>query len=216
MKKIIIYIFTFFIVSLFITPAFSQTFKELVTKYRELQKEKDYEEAIIVLDLMLKKYPSNEPEITYFNRGNSYRHLNELKKAIKDYNKAIEIKPDYAEAYNNRANSYFDLEEFDKAISDYTSLIKIMPSNYYAYFNRANAYSQLFNYDSAVADYTKAIELKPDFANAYYNRGNKYYGMSMYKEAIEDWKKVIKLDPEYKSALQSKIDEAKSLIDKKK
>jgi tetratricopeptide (TPR) repeat protein len=216
MKRILVFTFSFLFFSALISPAFSQTFKELVTKYRELQKEKDYEEAVEILDLMLKKYPNTEPEVTYFNRGNTYRHLQEFKKAIKDYNKAIEIKPDYTEAYNNRANSYFDLEEFDKAISDYTSLIKFIPGNYYAYFNRANAYSQLFKYDSAVVDYTKAIELKPDFANAYYNRGNKYYGMSMYKEAIEDWKKVIKLDPAYESALQSKIDDAKSLIDKKK
>lgn len=216
MKKIIICVLSLFYFLLFLSPAFSQSFKELVTKYRELQKEKDFEEAVKILDLMLKKFPNNEPEITYYNRGNTYRLLKEYNKAILDYTKAIEIKPDYANAYNNRGISHIDLDEYEEAIADYNIVIKYKPDYPYAYFNRANAYSGLFKYDSAITDYNKAIELKPDFADAYYNRGNKYYGISSYKEAIEDWEKAIKLDPAYELELRNKINEAKYQMDKKK
>jgi tetratricopeptide (TPR) repeat protein len=216
MKRHLLYSLLIICFSLSINPAYSQTFNELETKYKKAQKDKDYDEVIEILTNMLKKYPDNQPEVSYFNRGNAYRYIREYKKAVADYTKVIKIKPGYTDAFYNRGVCFFRLEEFEKAVSDFTEVIKIVPDYPNVYFNRANSYSCKFNYDSAVVDYTKAIELNPDFADAYYNRGNKYYDMSMYKEAIEDWKIVIKLDPAYKSALQNKIDEAKEQLDKKK
>jgi tetratricopeptide (TPR) repeat protein len=216
MKKYIFNILIITLVLLSTSISYSQTFNELETKYKKAQKDKDYDEVIEILTTMLKKYPDNQPEISYFNRGNAYRYIREYKKAVADYTKTIKIKPGYTDAYYNRGVCFFRLEEFEKAVSDFTEVIKIIPDYPNVYFNRANAYSGLFSYDSAVVDYTKSIELNPDFADAYYNRGNKYYDMSMYKEAIEDWKIVIKLDPAYKSALQNKIDEAKEQLSKKK
>ena len=196
MKKNILYFAVFFIIFLAV-PSYSQTFNELVKRYRVAQKLEEYENMILILDTMLIKYPNNQPEITYFNRGNTYRQLKEYNMAILDYTKAIGIKPDYASAFNNRGISYFDMDEYENAIKDYTEVIKLKPDYPLVYFNRANAYSCQFDYDRAVADYTKSIELKPDFSDSYYNRGNKYYGMGKYKEAILDWEKAVKLDPAY-------------------
>lgn len=196
--------------------SFSQTFNELIEKYKEAQKSKDYDEMIDVCDIMLKKYPNTRPEVTYFNRGNAYRIIGKLNDAINDYTNAIKSKQDYTDAYYNRGICYFRTEEYKKAIPDFSFVIKNIPDNPYVYFYRGNSYSGLYNYDSAVADYSKTIELKPDYTDAYYNRGNKYYGMNMYKEAIEDWKIVKKLDPQHASAMQNKIDDAADkLIEKK-
>ena len=216
MRKLLYFSLFSFYLTFFVQDVHSQSFNELVKRYREAQKLERYEDMILILDTMLAKYPNNEPEITYFNRGNTYRQVKEYKKAMSDYTKAIGIKSNYANAFNNRGISYFDLEEYEKAVSDYTIVIKYKPDYPLAYFNRANAYTCLFDYDRAIADYTKAIELKPDFADAYYNRGNKYYGISSYKEAIQDWEKVIKLDSAYELELRNKIDEAKYQMDKKK
>jgi len=40
-------------------------------------------------------------------------------RAIRDYNKAIELKPDCAEAYNNRGNAYEKKGEYERAKEDY-------------------------------------------------------------------------------------------------
>lgn len=215
-KTVIFTIMLFCFLFLDIPNIFSQTFDELIVKYKEAQKSKDYDEMIEVCNILIKKYPNNQPEISYFNRANAYRVLREYKKAIKDYTNAINIKQDFNDVYFNRGISYFRIDEYKKSLSDFTYFIKNVPDNPYAYFYRGNSYSNLYNYDSAVADYTKAIELKPDYIDAYYNRGNKYYGMEMYKEAIQDWEKVKKSDPEYESALQNKIDDAKEKLEKRK
>ncbi len=217
MIKITICFFSMLFFMFFLTSLIhSQTFDELITNYKKAQLSKDYDEMIEVCSIMIKKYPNNQPDVTYFNRGNAYRVLGEFKKAIQDYSNAIKIKQDFNDAYFNRGISYFRIEQYKKALSDFSFFINNVQDNPYAYFYRGNSYSYLYNYDSAVADYTKAIELKPDYIDAYYNRGNKYYGMEMYKEAIEDWMKVKKFDPKYESALQNKIDEAKEKLKEKK
>lgn len=51
----------------------------------------------------------------YVQRGLAYAYKGELDLAIIDYNKAIEIDPDYAKAYHNIAVSYFYKKDYDKS-----------------------------------------------------------------------------------------------------
>jgi tetratricopeptide (TPR) repeat protein len=55
---------------------------------------------------------------TYYNRGLAHSKKGELDKAIADYTKAIELKPDYADAYYNRGGAWLRLGEREKAKSD--------------------------------------------------------------------------------------------------
>ena len=55
---------------------------------------------------------------TYYNRGLAYAKNGELKLAIEDYTKAIELKPDYADAYYRRSKAWLHLGEVEKAKSD--------------------------------------------------------------------------------------------------
>jgi len=191
MKKYNIFVLLVLLSPFFLPQVFSQTFDELEKKYKEAKKDRNYEEAIEILDMMLKKFPDKEPDITYYNRGNMNRQIKKMSNAILDYTKVLEIKPNFEAALNSRGLCYFDLEKYNEAKSDFSTAINLKSDIPYYYFNRANVHSKLYDYDSAIADYTKAIELKPDFADAYYNRGNKYFDMSMFNEAIKDWEKVI-------------------------
>ncbi len=47
--------------------------------------------------------------------------------AISAYKEAIEIKPDYSDAYYNMGNVYNILKEFQQAISAYKKAIEIEP-----------------------------------------------------------------------------------------
>ena len=43
--------------------------------------------------------------------------------ALEDYTKAIQLKPDYHEAYNNRGLLYEAMGQQDKALADYNKAI---------------------------------------------------------------------------------------------
>ena len=55
---------------------------------------------------------------THYNRGLAHSKKGELELAIKNYTKAIELKPDYADAFYNRSKTWLRLGETEKAKSD--------------------------------------------------------------------------------------------------
>ena len=79
--------------------------------------------------------------------------------AIKRHSKAIELNPDFVEAYFDRAHVYLWKEDFDKAIKDLTSVIKLYKDSAPAYFRRGETYFNTGCYDRAKQDLIRAIEL---------------------------------------------------------
>ena len=83
--------------------------------------------------------------------------------------KAIEIKPDYAEAHSNLGNILRDLGKLKEAESSYRKAIKIKPNFAEAHSNLGIMLSNLGNLEEAELSHRTAIELKPDYIKAYYS-----------------------------------------------
>ena len=62
----------------------------------------------------------------------------EYDRAIVDFNKAIQLKPDFDAAYNNRGLAYHDKDDYDRAIVDFNTAIKLKPNFAAPYSNRGN------------------------------------------------------------------------------
>jgi tetratricopeptide (TPR) repeat protein len=132
----------------------------------------------------------------YKNRGNVYYGLKEYQKAMADYNRAIELDPNFAVAYSNRGLVYQnDLKEYQKAMADYNRAIELDPNFALAYNRRGLVYYDLKEYQKAMADYNRAIELDPNFAPAYNGRGGVYDELKEYQKALADYNRAIELDP---------------------
>ena len=140
----------------------------------------------------------------YYRQGNRYYNSGEYENAIFRYEKAINLKPDYAEAYYNRGVTYGKLGESEKAIADYSKAIELKPDLVEAYNNRGVTYRKLGESEKALADYNKAIELKPDDAGAYNNRGVTYGKLGESEKAIADYSKAIELKPDLVEAYNNR------------
>ena len=149
--------------------------------------------SISALTEAIRIYPETE---SYLKRGNAYVILGNYKQAIGDYDRAIEINPNYVKAYINRGNAWVSLGNNKQAIGDYNRAIEINPNYVEAYINRGNAYLILGNYKQAIDDYDRAIEINPNYALVYYNRSVGYGGLGNQKQAIEDLKKSARLGSE--------------------
>ena len=139
--------------------------------------------------------PNPQDHVFYNNRGIDYSEKGEHDLAIKDFTKAIELKPDYAFAYNNRGAVYRDKGEYDRAIEDCSKATQLKPDYAEPYSNRGAAYRNKGDYDRAIKDYDMAIKLKPGFVQAYYNRGLAYHEKRELDRAIKDYNKAIELNP---------------------
>jgi len=122
------------------------------------------------------------------------------KKAIEYLDNAINLQPDYADAYIGRGIAYKSLGQHQLAIEDYSKAIRLQLDNAYAYNNRGVAYAELGQYQQAIEDYNKAINLKQDYATVYNNRGNVYVKLGQYQRAIEDFNVAISLKTDYANA----------------
>ena len=65
----------------------------------------------------------------------SYYKQGECDRAIEDFTKAIEFKPDFATAYNNRGNAFNNKDELNRAIEDYNKALDLKPDFAEAYYN---------------------------------------------------------------------------------
>ncbi len=120
------------------------------------------------------------------NIGVVYAAKKDYDTAIRDYNKAIELDPNYAAAFCNRGIAYYNKKNYDTAIRDYDKAIEIDPNFAEAFYNRGLAYYNKKNYDTAIRDYTRAIELDPNDADAMVNMGSAYL-MKEDKEKARQW-----------------------------
>ena len=76
------------------------------------------------------------------NSGVDKAESGNLKGAIADWTKAIELYPQYAIAYYNRGLAKDELGDFRSAVSDYSKAIEINPNYAEAYNNRGNSKSE--------------------------------------------------------------------------
>lgn len=109
-----------------------------------------------------------------------------------DYDKAISLDPDAADAYCSRAMTKIRLGEHAAAIVDYDKAISLDPDTADAYCSRAMAKSGLGEHAAAIADCDKAISLDPDSASAYCVRGLAKNKIEQNKGA-EDLRKALEL-----------------------
>jgi protein O-mannosyl-transferase len=131
--------------------------------------------------------------IAYYNRGFAFMNNKKNDEALKDYNKAIELKPDYADAYLSRGNLFLNAKRNDEALKDYNKAIELKPGYADIYLSRGTLFIFEQRNDEALKDFNKAIELNPNYAQAYYNRGLLEYNSGKQDAACLDFKKAAGL-----------------------
>src|SRR5215469_10046479 len=117
-------------------------------------------------------YHGHALEKLYHDRAFEYhsKHDNEL--AIADYNEAIRINPDDADAFYRRGNAWREMGDNARAIADYDEAIRLDPNHASALNNRGAAWLEKGQNDRAVADFSAAIRIDPRDPDYHNNRGD--------------------------------------------
>ena len=141
----------------------------------------------------------------------------DLTSSISDFDKAVELNPDSAEAYFYRGRAKDRSNQFASAVADFDKAIELQPDYveavHYREIAKRKAFDDYIAWGNAelrkpesyyAIDYfDKAIEMQPDSAVAYYSRGlAKMYGKGYslgscrYESANSDFDKAIELTPD--------------------
>jgi tetratricopeptide (TPR) repeat protein len=108
--------------------------------------------------------------------GSALQAQGRYQEAVQEFDNAIRLQPNFAEAFNNRGNALKELAELNR--------------------NAAN-------YESVIASYEDAIRAKPEYPEAHFNLGNALKDLGRIDEAIESYKNAIRLNPDFAEAHRS-------------
>ena len=171
----------------------------------------------------------------YYVRAKIYERTGKLNEALADYDKALEIYPDYSSVYEERqellkimnignytadvkilteiADSFRENEDYNRALETYTEILNADAKNEYALFWRAWVYYELDDNEKVLDDLSKLIELNPNYSSdAYNNRACAYENLGEYDKALADYDKALEIDPDNEVAKNNR----QSLLDKMK
>jgi tetratricopeptide (TPR) repeat protein len=157
----------------------------------------------------------------YNSRGVAYTFTGEFNLAIRDFDQAIRLKPEFAIAFFNRGRVYDQMNDMTaRAIQDYDRAIQLKPDYAAAFYRRGGVYtslgqkqaeafrlrltaqdSSLSQYKLAIQDFDQAILLNPDYVDALRARGLCYADLGENVRAIEDEDRVLQLKPDDAGAL---------------
>ena len=105
--------------------------------------------------------PEQKAEL-FFEQALLYSSADQYAKAIASYDKALEIKPDYHEAWYNRGIALGNLGRLEEAIASYDKALEFKPDKHEAFYNKACCYALHSQIDQAIHNLEKAINLNPD------------------------------------------------------
>jgi tetratricopeptide (TPR) repeat protein len=113
--------------------------------------------------------------------GIAYHQLQRLDKALKCYEQAVKLKPDYHEALNNIGTIYYSRKSYRRAISYYRRAIKLAPTQASIHSNLGMAYFARNQMDPAVEEFRTALQLDPEVFEHHSS-----YGVLLQERSVSD------------------------------
>lgn len=120
--------------------------------------------------------------------------------AIRNFNIAIQSKPDQFEVWFLRGIAKYSLGDFKGAADDFSETIRLHPLYARAYHYRGIANDRLSNYFDARQDFKRALEIDPYNADIYLAFGATRMQLQDYEGAIKDYDMALLINPRFSQA----------------
>jgi tetratricopeptide (TPR) repeat protein len=152
-----------------------------------LVSEERYEQAIQVLEKAYEMKTSlPETNKILLSLGRCYLNTGQKDKAIMQFNKAIQARPDLLEAYDNLGWLYFESGMYKEAAEVFGKKIKLCEGDYQAEYNLAVSLMMAGNNPEALEHMKKAKACEPNNYDISYNLALLYQKSGSEGEAINE------------------------------
>lgn len=120
--------------------------------------------------------------------------------AISDYDRVLELNPQFDEVYFRRGIARSLLKDWQGAEADYTQAISTKSGHAQAYLHRGSIRNTLQKWQGAKSDFDIALALDPNILSAYIGRGMARCELNDCQGGVKDYNRAIALNPNFADA----------------
>ena len=157
-----------------------------------------------VLDFW-KRDPSNRqepPPTKSYNQGIAYLDNNQYNQAIVEFEKAIDLDPNYKKAHHELGRAYFEMGNFRAAKRALEAALRIEPKSTAVHYHLGCTCLGMQEYTKAANYFREAVTLDPKYKKAYYNLALTQLRRGYHQEAKKAAQAALKIDRNYQPARQ--------------
>jgi tetratricopeptide (TPR) repeat protein len=139
-------------------------------------------------------------DLAHYNLGVVLEQEGSVDEAITQFQEALQIKPNYAEAHNNLGLALFQRGRVDEATTQFQKAVQINPALAAAHNNLGKVLLEKGRVDEAISQYQKALQIEPDYLDAHVNLGNALLQKGRDEEAITQFQEALQTNSDYPDA----------------
>jgi tetratricopeptide (TPR) repeat protein len=129
-----------------------------------------------------------------YSKGRNHMSNEKFLDAIRCFELALRIDPNYVDAWVEKGYSHFHLGEYSVAISSYNRAIEIDVENASAWNLKGLAYYKMKNYERAIESCEKAVDINPNDGMAWYNKACYLTLAGKVDEGLDSLRRSIEID----------------------
>lgn len=142
--------------------------------------------ASLKAELKVNKEHLSEYAKEYYLMGNEcVTQANDSRAAIRCFDKALKLDPDFTDAWVRKGVTLLDLGEAYDAQVCFNEAVRLRPHSFKTRYNRGKCHLHLKNYEEALTDLLKAVKSKPTHAAVHEYLSEAYTGTGEKKLALK-------------------------------
>ena len=138
--------------------------------------------------------------LSHVRRGIALEQAGEIREAIAEHEKALQIDPKHVQAHINLISLYGRLGEVTKAEEHYRAAVSLNPNQADAHYNYGVLRMRQKRYAEAEPAFRRALEINPSHAEAHHNLGYLFEQQARTDEAFHEYQQAIASQPNYRLA----------------
>ena len=124
----------------------------------------------------------------------------ETARSVEAFERALQINPEFDEAWNDLGNAYAESGAIAKAIPAFRQALKLNPRHAKAWNNLGVAYGESGEAAKAVAAFNAALRINPKQPDVWNNLGIAYRKSGETAKAVEAYRQALSIKPDYTKA----------------
>ena len=133
---------------------------------------------------------------SHWRAGNEYLMANDWEGAERMYRKALQIKPQSAEAHHSLAVVLATRGRVEEAVTHYRKALEVEPRHVQAHYGLGTALAGCGRFDEALPHFRQALEIEPNNVRAHVSFGDALAGHGQIDEAVAHYRKALEVQPD--------------------